>query len=148
MTLRTVAIAAAAAFVAFGAQAQEEAVEAVEEVVEEVVETVASAAGETAADILGKPKLLPATAKLPDGACNDGLYQEAALFLVLPSEAPGVGDVLTLSDYVDPRSGESVAEAKGFRIVKSKSDFELGEDRAMRTAYTYYLAFNKMRDCQ
>lgn len=144
MTLRTVAIAAAAAFVAFGAQAQEEAVEAVEE----VVETVASAAGETAADILGKPKLLPATAKLPDGACNDGLYQEAALFLVLPAEAPVVGDVLTLSDYTDPRTGESVAEAKGFRIVKSKSDFELGEGQAHRTAYTYYLAYEKARDCQ
>ena len=144
MTLRTVAIAAAAAFVAFGAQAQEEAVEAVEE----VVETVSDAAAETAADILGKPKLLPATAKLPDGACNDGLYQDAALFLVLPAEAPEVGDVITLSDYTDPRTGESVVEGKGFTIVKRKSDFVTGEGAVARTAYTYYLAFNKMRDCQ
>ena len=143
MTPRIFAAAFAAAAFAGPAIAQEP----VEPAGEPVAEAV-PAATESAAEILGKPKLLPATAKLPDGACNDGLYQDAALFLVLPAEAPEVGDVITLSDYTDPRTGESVVEGKGFTIMKRKSDFVTGEGAVARTAYTYYLAFNKMRDCQ
>lgn len=147
MTHRIFAAAfAAGALISSAALAQEEG-EPVEEPVAAAEPVVASVGTESASEILGKPKLLPATAKLPDGACNDGMYQEAAFFLVLPAEAPEAGDALTLADFTDPRTGESVAEAKGFNIVKRKSDFTVGEGAAARTAYTYYLAFDSARDC-
>ncbi|MGG7564918.1 hypothetical protein ACQ5SO_01995 [Rhodovulum sp. DZ06] len=147
MTKRIFTVAfCALAMTAAAANAQEEG-EAVEAVAAAPAAEAVMAATESAAEILGKPKLLPAVAKLPDGACNDGLYQDAAMFLVLPAEAPQVGDVIALSDYTDPRTGESVAEAKGFSIVKRKSDFTASEGQAKRSSYTYYLAYNAARDC-
>lgn len=147
MTPRILSLAAAAALLTAPLALAQETVET--EAAEAVAApAAATGATESASEILGKPKLLPATAKLPDGACNDGLYQEAAIFLVLPAEAPEAGDVLTLTDFTDPRTGESVAEAKGFSIVKRRSDFNVGEGAASRTAYTYYLAFDKLRDCE